>query len=87
MIKDCSMEKVCTNEVQISLNRLKPIIEFIYSMYIFPLNFWQGDLLYYKTEYNKNDNDINNQANITNEITNKFKEIYALIMCGLGQSI
>ena len=67
------------------LQKLKPVIEKIYDDYIFYLNYWKNDAPYHGWLWDEDDGRLENQAKITDEITEKFKEIYALILAGLGE--
>ena len=69
------------------LKKLKPVIENIYDKYIFYLSYWESECGYHGWDWSKDNGEMKNMATITDEITNKFLEIYALILLGLGESI
>jgi len=77
-IKKVNMEGVFNN-----LTRLKPIIEKIYDENIFYLSYWETDAPYFGLDL-KSDN-CKNMMKITDNITQKFNEIYALILGGIGE--
>ena len=67
------------------LQKLKPLIEKFYDDYIFYLSYWESEAPYHSWDWSEDDGRLENQAKITDEITEKFKEIYALILAGLGE--
>lgn len=79
--------KVCMEGVKRDLEELKPIIENIYDENIFYLDYWSSECAYHGWDWSKDDGTMASQHKITSEITNKFIEIYALILTGLGEKI
>lgn len=69
------------------LTKLKPIIEELYDKYIFYLDYWSTECGYFGREWSKDDGRLAFQHKITGGITDKFLEIYALILAGLGERI
>lgn len=85
MIEDSSCKKATMRGVYDSLVKLKPLIENFYSEYIFYLSYWKDDCAFHGWEWSKDDGTMANMAKITDGITDKFEEIYALILAGLGE--
>ena len=85
IIENNKLNQVCMQGVYRDLQKLKPVIEKIYDDYIFYLNYWENDAPYHGWLWDEDDGRLENQAKITDEITEKFKEIYALILAGLGE--
>lgn len=65
------------------LAKLKPVIEEIYEKNIFYLSYFATDGPY----FGWTGKDLNPMLQITDGITWKFQEIYALILCGLGEKL
>lgn len=65
------------------LKRLKPIIEKIYAKNIFCLSYFAVDAPFFGWTAEN----ISPLLRITNGITQRFCEIYALILCGLGERL
>lgn len=85
MIDDSGLQKVCMQGCYNDLKKLKPIIEKLYDEHIFYLSYWKSDCPYFGWEWSKDDGSMKNQAIITDSITEKIEEIYALILAGLGE--
>lgn len=85
MIDNDSLKKVCMQGCYNDLKRLKPIIEKLYDEHIFYLSYWKSDCPYFGWEWGKDGGSMKNQAIITDGITEKIEEIYALILAGLGE--
>ena len=85
MIDNNKLNHVCMSGVYRDLQKLKSLIEKFYDDYIFYLNYWKNDAPYHGWLWDEDDGRLENQAKITDEITEKFKEIYALILAGLGE--
>ena len=85
MIDDDKLNKVCMRGVYDDLQKLKPLIEKVYDDYVFYLSYWKSDAPYHGWLWREDDGRMKNQATITDGITEKFKEIYALILAGLGE--
>lgn len=80
-----SLSPVVMQGIYNDLKRLKPIIEKIYDEHIFYLSYWENECAYHG--WDLSEDRVKNMAEITDEITKKFLEIYALILSGLGESI
>lgn len=65
------------------LARLKAVIEEIYEKNIFYLSYFASDAPY----MGWTGKELSPMLQITDGITQKFKEIYALILCGLGEKL
>lgn len=65
------------------LAKLKPVIEEIYEKNIFYLSYFATD----GPCFGWTGKDLFHMLQITDRITQKFKEIYALILCGLGEKL
>ena len=85
IIDDDKLNQVCMQGVYRDLQKLKPLIEKFYDDYIFYLSYWENEAPYHGWDWSEDDGRLENQAKITDEITEKFKEIYALILAGLGE--
>lgn len=85
MIDDNKLNQVCMQGVYKDLQNLKPLIEKFYDDYIFYLSYWENDAPYHGWIWSEDDGRMENQAVITDGITKKFEEIYALILAGLGE--
>lgn len=85
MIDEYKLQKVCMQGSYKDLERLKPIIEKLYDDHIFYLSYWKCDSPYFGWEWDKDDGNMKNQALITDGITNKIEEVYAMILAGLGE--
>ena len=84
-IDNCGCQKVTMKGVYDSLEELKPLIEQFYDENIFYLSYWKGECAFHGWSWAEDDGTMKNMAKITDEITDKFKEIYALILAGLGE--
>lgn len=85
LIDKSGLQKVCMDGVYINLQRLKPIIEEVYRNQIFYLSYWVDECAYHGWDWSKDDGTLENQRKITDGITEKFLEIYALILVGLDE--
>ena len=85
IIDDNELNQVCMQGVYRDLQKLKPLIEKFYDDYIFYLSYWESEAPYHGCDWSEDDGRLENQAKITDGITEKFKEIYALILAGLGE--
>ena len=85
MIDNNKLNHVCMSGVYRDLQKLKSLIEKFYDDYIFYLNYWENDAPYHGWDWSEDDGRMKNQAVITDGIIEKFKEIYALILAGLGE--
>lgn len=84
-IHDSGLKKVAMKGVYCDLEKLKPLIEDFYEKHIFYLSYWENDAPYFGWDLRSGDG--RNMAEITDGITERFKEIYALILAGLGEEI
>lgn len=87
IIKENNLSPVAMKGVAQDLQKLKPIIEKFYDENIFYLSYWKNDAMYHGWNWIKDKQTLENQAKITDGITQKFLEIYALILAGLGEEI
>ena len=87
IIEKNDLQKVCMQGCYDDLKKLKPIIEELYDKHIFYLSYWKSECPYFGWDWSKDDGTLKNQENITNSITNKIEEIYALILAGLGEKL
>ena len=87
MIDDLHLRKAIMSGIRSSLEELKPIIEKLYDDNIFYLSDWKSECVYHGWSWNKDDGSMENMRTITDGITQKFEEIYALILSGLGEKI
>ena len=85
IIKRLELSPVCMVGVKNDLQKLKSVIEKVYDENIFYLNYWETDAPYFGWRWSEDDGSMENQKRITEGITDKFKEIYALILAGLGE--
>ena len=68
------------------LAMLKPIIEKTYTDIVFASSMWESECAYHGWDWSKDDGKMKSMATITDSITEKFEEIYALILIGLGET-
>ena len=85
IIEESNLQKALMKGVIDDLIKLKPIIEKLYHNEIFYLNYWASECTYFGYDWSKDDGSMKSQYEITNGITQKFREIYALILAGLGE--
>lgn len=85
MIEDSGCKKVTMRGVYYDLTGIKPLIEDFYDKYIFHLSSWEDDCAFHGWSWSKDGGTMANMAKITDGITEKFEEIYALILAGLGE--
>lgn len=85
IIKHLELSPVCMVGVKNYLQKLKSVIEKVYDENIFYLTYWETDAPYFGWLWSEDDGSMENQKRITEGITEKFKEIYALILAGLGE--
>ena len=81
------LQKATMLGVYADLKRLKPVIEELYNNRIFFLSYWKDDCPYFGWSWSNDNGKMKSMATITDSITEKFKEIYALILIGLGERI
>lgn len=82
LIDESGCKEVTMTSVYNSLKDMKPLIEEFYNKYIFYLDYHTCESVFFGWEYNE---EMASTREITVEITNKFQEIYALILAGLGE--
>ena len=87
LIKEYNLSPVIMSGIKDDLKRLKPIIEELYEKEIFWLSYWKSECGYHGWDWSKDDGSMENMAIITDGITDRFLEIYALILSGLGETI
>ncbi len=87
IIKENNLSPVIMLGVKRDLQNLKPVIEQIYDEHIFYLSYWEGECGYHGWDWSEDNGRMKNQAKITDGITQKFLEIYALILAGLGEEM
>lgn len=85
MVAELGVSKVAMEGVANDLKRLKPLIEAFYKEHIFYLSYWKGECAYHGWSWLEDDGRMANMAKITDGITERFNEIYALILAGLGE--
>ena len=78
--KESGIKPVAMRGVHTDLQTLKPVIEKMYDEHIFYLSYFACDASYMGWTREE----INEMLKITDGITEKFYEIYALILTGLG---
>lgn len=74
--------KATMRGVYADLAKLKPVIEKIQEEYIYLLCYYESDAIF--CGWADRQDEMKNMSFITHEIQNKFTEIYALILLGLG---
>ena len=84
-IQESGLQKVAMAGVYSDLRELKTIIENLYNDHIFYLSYWENDAPYFG--WDASSDSYKNMVAITDGITNKVKEIYALILAGLGEKM
>ena len=87
LIEEYNLSPVVMGGVHDDLKKLKPIVEKIYDEHIFNLSYWENECPYHGWDWSKDNGKMKNMAIITDEITKKFLEIYALILSGLGEKL
>jgi len=87
LIKEYDLPPARMEGVHNDLLKIKPVIENIYDKYIFYLSYWKEECAYHGWDWSKDDGSMSGMAKITDGITNRFLEIYALILAGLGENM
>ena len=67
------------------LRKLKPILENLYDESIFYLSYWRGECGYHGMDTQSDT--VKSRERITDRITQKIEEAYALVLTGLGETI
>lgn len=86
-IEEMNLHKATMAGVIHDLQALKPVIEKIYDERIFYLDEWISDCAFHGWDWSKDDGRMEDMHTITSGITDKFIEIYALILAGLGEKV
>lgn len=82
LIDESGCKKATMKGVYNDLQKIKPLIEEFYDKYIFYLDYWTCESGFHGWEYSEKTESMHK---ITGGITDKFQEIYALILAGLGE--
>lgn len=85
LIDESGCQKATMSGVYKDLQKLKPIIEQLYDKNIFYLDYWASDCIWHGWDWLSDNGTMASMHKITSDITDKFKEIYALILAGLGE--
>ena len=85
MIDDNDYKPATMTGVHDDLLDLKPIIEKRYDDKSFYLNYWKSECVWHGWDWSKDGETMANMDKITTGITDKFLEIYAMILGGLGK--
>ena len=85
MIEDNDKHPATMTGVHDDLLDPKPIIEKLYDDKIFYLNYWKSECVWHGWDWSKDGETMANMDKITTGITDKFLEIYAMILGGLGE--
>lgn len=85
-MKENNLSPVAMYGVWQDLQKLKPLIEKFYDENISYLSYWKTECGYHGWDWSKDNGRMENQAKITDGISQKFLEIYALILAGLGET-
>lgn len=85
MIEESGLQEVCMQGCHNDLEKLKPIIEKLYDEHIFYIDYWVSECVYHGWDWSKDNGKLKSQKDITEGISRKFIEIYALILSGLGE--
>lgn len=86
-IEEMNLHKATMIGVIHDLQALKPVIEKTYDEYVFHLDEWVSDCVFHGWDWSKDDGRMDDMCTITSGIINKFIEIYALILAGLGEKV
>ena len=86
-VEELNLKPAIMAMVKHDLEKLKPIIEKFYGKYVFYSSWWASDCSNYGWDWNKDDGTMEDMKKVTDGITDKFKEIYTLILAGLGERI
>lgn len=87
IIRKNNLSPVVMVGVKKDLERIKPLIEELYDNNIFYLDYWKSECPFHGWDWAKNNKELENQAKITDGITQRFLEIYALILIGLNEEL
>jgi len=78
------LRPACMKGVRKDLENMKERIEKDYVDNIFYLDYWETECPYHGWMWSEDDGTMKSQAYITEGITNRYLEMYALILLGLG---
>ena len=78
------VHKVAINGVLSDLKKLKEDIEKLYDDKVFYLSYWENECPFHGWVWSEDDGTMKNMKFITDTITDKFLEIYSLILLGIG---
>ena len=67
------------------LQKLKPILERLYDENIFYLSYWRGECVFHG--WDAQSDSVKSMERITDGITQKIEEAYALVLTGLGETV
>lgn len=67
------------------LQKLKPILEKLYDENIFYLSYWRDECGYHG--WDTQSDTVKSMERITDGITQKIEEAYALVLTGLGETV
>lgn len=81
---DNDLRPACMVGVHKDLENMKERIEKDYVDNIFYLDYWEGECVWHGWIWSEDDGAMKSQKYITDGITNRYLEIYALILLGLG---
>ncbi len=81
---DNDLRPACMVGFHKDLKNMKERIEKDYVDNIFYLDYWEDDCGYFGWDWSKDDGTLASQKYITDSIINRYLEIYALILLGLG---
>lgn len=84
MIDKFGTHKAVMYGVHHDCEKLKPIIEQLYKDNIFYLSYWKSECGWHGWSWSEDDGTMKNMADITDGITERIEEVYALILSGLG---
>lgn len=85
MVEASGLKEVNMSGVHKDLEKLKPVVEELYDNHIFYLTYFLSDAPYHG--WDRQSEPMKNMEAITEGITQKVKEIYALILAGLGEKM
>ena len=81
---DNNLRPACMAGVHNDLQKMKERIEKDYADNIFYFDYWEGECVWFGWEWSKDDGRLASQKYITDSIINRYLEIYAFILLGLG---
>lgn len=84
LINHFGTHKAIMQGVYSDCEKLRSVIEKLYDEYIFYLSYWKSECGFHGWDWSEDNGEMRNMAIITDGITDRFLEIYALILSGLG---